>query len=149
MCCILSVPALVLAETPIKITDAWAPASPPTAMNVAVYLTLTNQGQAADRLVGASGGVSDTVELHTVLMEDNMMKMRQLDAIEVPAGPPTMLKPGGFHIMLIGLKQPLVAGQMFPLRLRFEKAGEMTVEVPVRKSDASRSLGDASSKPRH
>jgi copper(I)-binding protein len=61
------------------------------------------------------------------------MKMRPIEAIEVNLGEPTVLRPGGLHIMLIGLKKPLVAGQTFPLRLRFEKAGELPVEVTVRK----------------
>ena len=65
-----------------------------------------------------------------------MMKMRPIKAIEVKPGEPTVLKPGGLHVMLIDLKKPLVAGQTFPLRLRFEKAGEIPVEVTVRKTGA-------------
>ncbi len=95
-------------------------------------MTLVNTGKEADRLVGASGEVSAAVELHTHLMEDGVMKMRPIKAIEVNPGEPAVFRPGGLHIMLIGLKKPLVAGQTFPLRLRFEKAGEMLVEVKVR-----------------
>ena len=73
------------------------------------------------------------------------MKMRPIKAIEVNPGEPAVLKPGGLHIMLIGLKKPLVADQTFPLRLRFEKAGEIPVEVKVRKMGP----GEGAEQPHH
>jgi copper(I)-binding protein len=99
-------------------------------------MTLINTGQETDRLLSASGDVANTIELHTHLLENNVMKMRKIDAIEVAPGEPTMLRPGGLHIMLIGLKKPLAAGQTFPLTLKFEKAGETSVQVTVRDKDA-------------
>ncbi|MFO1420326.1 MAG: copper chaperone PCu(A)C [Candidatus Competibacteraceae bacterium] len=129
----LSAPVFAADTATIKAEEPWARESPPTVTNGAAYMTLVNTGKEADRLVGASGEVSATVELHTHLMEDGVMKMRPIKAIEVNPGEPAVLKPGGLHIMLIGLKKPLVADQTFPLRLRFEKAGEIPVEVKVRK----------------
>ena len=149
ICCALSGPALVCAQRPITIADAWARESPPSTTNGAVYMTLLNQGQATDRLVSAAGEVSETIELHTVRMEESMMKMRRIDAIPVVPGIPTMLKPGGFHIMLLGLKQPLVAGRTFPLRLRFEQAGEITVDVSVRTPDGQRPSGTTHGEKHH
>jgi copper(I)-binding protein len=127
----LSAPVLAADTAMIKVQEPWARESPPTVTTGAAYMTLVNTGQAADRLVGASGEVSATVELHTHLMEGGMMKMRPVEAIEIKPGEPAVLKPGGLHLMLIGLKKPLVAGQTFPLRLRFEKAGEIPVAVKV------------------
>ena len=94
------------------------------------YLKLDNKG-ADDRLVSASAAVSTAVELHVMKMEGDVMRMRQVDSIELPAGKTVELKPGGFHIMFIGLKAPLKAGDQFPMKLKFEKAGEVTVDVKV------------------
>ena len=69
-------------------------------------------------------------------MEGVVMRMREVDAIDLPADARVELKPGGLHLMLLGLKEPLKAGQHFPLKLRFEKAGEVTVEVDVDASAA-------------
>ena len=136
----LSVPAWAADTAIIHVKEPWARESPPTVTNGAAYMTLVNTGKAADRLIGASGEVSATVELHTHLMEGGVMKMRPIKAIEVNPGEPAVLRPGGLHIMLIGLKKPLVAGQTFPLRLRFEQAGEIPVNVTVRKMEPT---GDA------
>lgn len=95
------------------------------------FLTLANQGP-ADRLVAASAPVAARVELHTMRMEGDVMRMRQIDAIELPAGATVELKPGGMHLMFMELKEPLKAGATVPLTLRFEKAGEVTVPMPVR-----------------
>ena len=94
------------------------------------YLKLTNAG-AADRLVSASSEVSDSVELHTMSMDGTVMRMRQVDGIDLPAGQTVELKPGGLHIMFIGLKAPLQEGSKFPVKLKFEKAGEVMVDVKV------------------
>lgn len=135
LCGIPGFPALADQHVAIQIEDAWARESPPTVSNGAAYLTLINAGKDTDRLLSASGDVAKTIELHTHLMDNNVMRMRRIDAIEVAPGEPTVLRPGGLHIMLIDLKQPLVAGQAFPLKLRFEKAGEIPVEISVRGKD--------------
>jgi copper(I)-binding protein len=94
------------------------------------FMKLVNNG-AADRLLSASAPVCDRVEMHTMRMEGDVMRMRQLETIELPASKTVELKPGGLHLMLVGLKAPLKAGERFPLTLRFEKAGEVTVEVAI------------------
>jgi periplasmic copper chaperone A len=103
------------------------------------FLKLDNGG-ADDRLVSASADVSKTVELHVMKMEGDVMQMRQVEAIELPAGKAVELKPGGLHIMFIGLKAPLKPGDTFPLKLRFEKAGEVTVQVNVEAAGASHEM---------
>jgi copper(I)-binding protein len=100
------------------------------------FLTLENGG-ADDRLLSATAEVSKAVELHSMSMEGDVMRMRQVDAIELPAGKTIELKPGGLHIMFTGLKAPLKQGDKFPLKLKFEKAGEVTVTVNVEAADAS------------
>jgi periplasmic copper chaperone A len=88
-------------------------------------------GSAVDRLVAASAGVSQRVELHTMTMDGDIMRMREIEAIEVPAGKTVELKPGGLHVMFMELKAPLKNGSSFPLTLRFEKGGEVTVQMNV------------------
>jgi hypothetical protein len=94
------------------------------------YMKLVN-GAGADRLVSVSADVSKAVELHMMKMEGDVMQMRQVDAIDLAAGQTVELKPGGYHVMFIGLKAPLKAGDKFPLKLKFEKAGEVEVTVNV------------------
>ncbi len=114
------------------------------------YLLLSNGG-AADRLVSASTAVAASVEMHSMSMDGDVMRMRQLDAIELPAGQVVELKSGGFHLMLIGLKQPLRAGSKFPLTLNFEKAGAVVVTVHVedaKSAAAAAPTGGAASAPK-
>ena len=94
------------------------------------YLKLVTGG-ADDRLLSATAGVSARVELHSMSLQGDVMRMRQVDAIALPAGKTVELTPGGLHIMFIGLKAPLKAGTKFPMKLRFEKAGEVEVMVNV------------------
>ena len=115
----------------ITIDHPWAKASIGQAKAGAAYLVLVNDGDAADRLVAVKADVSELVELHTHTMEDGVMRMRAVPAIDVPAGATTELKPGGLHIMLLNLKAPLVEGESFPATLVFENAGEVVVEVAI------------------
>ena len=92
------------------------------------YLTLRNQGR-PDRLLGAEAAVSKKVELHAMSMDGDVMRMRQVEAVELPAGQSVEFKPGGYHLMFMDLKAPLKAGDSFPMTLRFEKAGALTVTV--------------------
>jgi copper(I)-binding protein len=119
-----------LAQGAVKVEGAWAR---PTVQGQAAgggFLKITG-GAAADRLVSASAGVSKTVELHSMVMEGDVMRMREIGAIDVPAGKTVELKPGGLHVMFIGIHQPLKNGDSFPLTLRFEKAGEVKTEMKV------------------
>lgn len=115
---------------PIAIAAPWARATAPGAAVGGGFMVLENAG-ADDRLVAASSPVSATVELHTMSMENNVMRMREVPAIDLPAGQRVELRPGGLHIMFIDLKAPLQAGETFPVRLRFEKAGEVEVTFKV------------------
>ncbi len=94
------------------------------------YVTLVNDG-APDRLLGARSDVCARVELHTMRMQGDVMRMREVDAIELPRGRAVELKPGSDHLMLVGLKAPLKIGDVFALTLRFAKVGEVTVQVKV------------------
>lgn len=94
------------------------------------YLKLDNKGR-DDKLLSASAAVSANVELHSMTMDGDVMRMRQVDGIALPAGKTVALEPGGFHIMFVGLKAPLKAGAKFPMKLKFEKAGEVEVIVNV------------------
>ena len=113
----------------LEIEHPWA--RPSNVQNGAAYMTITTMGKDSDRLVSVTSPVADAVELHTHIMDGNIMRMRPVDGIDVMPGKPTELKPGGFHVMLLGLKHPLVAGSTFPLTLTFEKAGSMSVDVAV------------------
>ncbi len=106
-----------------------------------VFLTLKNAGGTADKLVKAASPVAETVELHTHIKDGDAMRMRAVENIPVPANGQTALEPGGYHVMLIGLKQPLKEGTSFPLTLTFEKAGSVTVTVPVQKAGAPAASG--------
>jgi copper(I)-binding protein/uncharacterized protein YcnI len=106
-----------------------------------VFLVLKNGGGTVDKLVKASSPVAETVELHTHIKDGDAMRMRAVENIPVPANGQTALEPGGYHIMLIGLKQPLKEGGSFPLTLTFETAGSVTVTVPVQKAGAPAASG--------
>lgn len=106
------------------------------------YLKLVNTGSTVDRLLSASTPVAQSVQLHSMKMEGDVMRMREVGSIDVPAGQTVELKPGGLHLMLVGLKAPLVAGQRFPLKLTFEKAGEVTVDMSVDKPGAAEAPHD-------
>jgi periplasmic copper chaperone A len=94
------------------------------------YLKLENKG-ADDKLLSATSDVATSVELHSMSMEGDVMRMRQVDGIALPKGKTVELKPGALHIMFVGLKAPLKDGDKFPMKLKFEKAGEVTVTVNV------------------
>ena len=94
------------------------------------YMMFVNKGP-ADRLLSASAPVASSVQLHSMQMEGDVMRMREVDAIDLPAGKTVELKPGGLHLMFVGLKAPFAPGQKIPVKLRFEKAGEVTVEMSV------------------
>jgi copper(I)-binding protein len=119
---------------PLRIDHPYATPTPAGAANGAAYLRgIRNTGDQADRLVSASTPVARTVEIHrSVIDAHNVMRMRAVDGIELPAKSEVRLRHGGeHHLMLIGLKQPLQDGDRFPMTLRFDKAGEREVMVWV------------------
>jgi periplasmic copper chaperone A len=117
----------------VEVSDAWARATPPGAANGAVFFTLRNSGGQDDRLRQAATPVAKVAELHSHLMEAGVARMRQVPEIVVPAHGSAVLKPGGMHVMLIGLRQPLKEGESIDLVLNFEQAGERKLRVPVRR----------------
>ena len=119
----------------LKIGHPWARAT--VAANGGAFLSVENTGTTPDKLLRASTDVAGTVELHTHIKEGDIMRMRQVQAIDIPVNQKVTLAPGGFHIMLMGLKKKLVEGERFPLTLEFEKAGKITVEIAIDKPGAS------------
>jgi copper(I)-binding protein len=115
----------------LHIDHPWSRALPPTAPNGAAYFVVHNKGTEGDRLLGASTPLAATVELHTHVHLGDVMKMQKVDSVGVPANGEARFEPGSNHVMLFGLKQPLVSGERFPLTLEFEKAGKVEVEVAI------------------
>jgi len=124
----------VLAQ--VKVDDAWARATPPGAKIAAGYLTIRNAG-GADRLVSATSPAAEKVETHTTVKDGDISRMREVKGYAVPAKGMVELTPGGSHLMLVNIKAPLKEGDKVPLVLRFEKAGEVKVELAVRALGAS------------
>jgi copper(I)-binding protein len=122
--------------TGIQVTGAWARATTSRARNGAAYVTLANSGSMSDKLVSVSTPVAGRPELHTHIKDGDIMRMRQVQHIEVGPNAMVTLQPGGLHIMLMELKEPLTKGATFPMTLVFEKAGEVTVEVAVQSAGA-------------
>ncbi len=118
------------AQTAPRVEAAWARPTVAGQAGGGGYLKITG-GSTPDRLLSVSAGVAKMVELHTMEMEGNVMRMRPIDGIDIPAGQAVELSPGGKHIMFMGLAQPLKVGDSFPLTLRFQKAGEVKVNVKV------------------
>jgi copper(I)-binding protein len=128
----LTVPTALLAQGgPLRIEQPFARATAPTARAGGAYMTIVNSGSAADRLLRVESTVAARVELHTVIKEGDVMRMREVPGIDVPANGKAMLAPGGFHIMLMELKAPLKAGDTAAMTLVFEKAGRVEVAVPI------------------
>jgi copper(I)-binding protein len=116
----------------VQISDAWSRATPPGAKIAAGYLTIRNQGAAADRLIGASSPAAARVEPHVTEKQGEVMRMREVKGYDVPAKGSYELKPGGAHLMLVDIKRPLKEGDKVPLVLRFQKAGEVKVDLEVK-----------------
>jgi hypothetical protein len=119
------------AASPIAVTEIWAPPALKGAPTAAAYFTLVNRGTEPDRLVGLSSPDAARTELHRETIENGIMRMRPLPGLDLPPGQPVSLVPGHAHIMLIGLKQPLQAGDRFTLTLTFAKAPPLTVSGEV------------------
>lgn len=119
----------------LEVEEAWARAVPESMTMSAAYMKIVNGTGEDDSLISASSDVSEVTELHEMAMVDETMKMRQVEKMDVPAGQTLELKPGGLHVMLIDLKGPLSEGQTVSLTLNFEKAGEIKIKAPVKKSE--------------
>lgn len=126
----------------IHITHPWSRALPPVAPTGAAYLVLENKGDQADRLIAAASPIAERVELHEHIHQDGLMKMQQIDSVELAPGAQVEFKPGGYHFMLFDLQQPLIEGSDYPMTLSFEHAGEVEVEVKVTGEPAPASSAD-------
>jgi copper(I)-binding protein len=127
----LSAHAQTSGSSTIVVEQAWARATPNGAKTGAIYMTLLNKGTADDRLLGASTAMAEEIQFHSEVNENGMVKMRRLSSITVHPGTAITLKPNAIHAMMIGLREPMKKGQSFPLTLQFEKAGGITITVPI------------------
>ena len=119
----------------LEITGGFVRASPKMVSAGAGFMQITSTGP-ADRLIGFSSPVCDHGELHTHIHDNGMMRMRQIEAIDIPAGGTAVLEPGALHLMFIGLVEPLVEGESVPVTLVFENAGEVEISLPVKGAGA-------------
>jgi periplasmic copper chaperone A len=137
---LFAMPTMVLAQHDgISIDSAWSRTAMPGRTGV-VYLTITDSG-AADRLTAVASPIAAKAELHESFTEQGVAKMRAVDALPVTPGKPVTLAPGGYHIMLMGLRQELKPGDSFPVTLSFEHAGQVAATVTVRQGGGGMSMG--------
>jgi len=137
---ILALPTTAFAHHDITVGDLaighpWTRAAGANA-NGAGFMSLKNNGSTPDRLIAAASPAARVVELHTHIREGDVMRMRPVADIPIPPGQTVHLRPGGLHIMLIGLTEPLRQGTTVPLTLRFERAGEVQVTLGVESAGA-------------
>jgi copper(I)-binding protein len=140
--CAIANAAPVSGQDSVMVGDAWAPPSLAGARSGVAYLSVMNHGGPADRLLGASTPVAAKAELHGDELKDGVMSMRRVGPLALAPGEVITLTPGGLHLMLLGLRQPLKPGEHFPITLTFEHHAPITVEADVRGGSAS---GDAHS----
>ena len=120
----------------IAVDHPWARAT--SGRTGAVFLQIENTGTALDRLIAAEApDVAERAELHVHQHDGDVMRMREIGSLELPAGKTVTLAPGGFHLMLMDLKSPLKVGEKIPVKLRFERAGEVEVLLQVETKPAS------------
>ena len=116
----------------LVIDHPWARPSLSVSPNGVAYMIITNEGDVADKILTVNGNVAKRVELHTTLMDGDVMRMRAVaGGVEILPGQTLEIAPGGLHVMLMGLSAPLKEGDRFPLNLMFERAGGVDVEVQV------------------
>jgi len=119
----------------LRISQPWSMELPPNAPTVAAYFVVHNGGQQPDRLLSVDTPIAATAQLHEHVHANGLMKMQQVQLVEIPAGGDATFAPMGYHVMLLDLKDKskLTDGAHFPLTLHFEKSGDVTVEVAVLK----------------
>ena len=134
----------------LVITQVWSRATPGGAKIAGGYLTIENKGTAADRLTAASGDIAGKVEIHEMAMNNGVMTMRPLEkGLAIEPGKTVKLAPGGYHLMLMELKNPLKQGEKVPLELQFEKAGKVAVSLDVQGVGAQAPAGAGHSGGQH
>jgi len=121
---------------PVRLDTPWLRETPPASKVGAGYAVIVNGGRADDRLLGGTTPVAERVEVHRMSMEGGIMRMRPVEGgLAVPASGRVALKPGSYHLMLMGLKRPLRRGETVPLTLRFARAGAVTMRFRVEAID--------------
>jgi copper(I)-binding protein len=121
----------------LQIVGPWARATPKGATVSAGYLTITNKGKETDRLIGGSLVSASRFEVHATVTENGVARMRQVTGLEIKPGATVELRPGGTHVMFMGLKQPMTSGQALKGTLVFEKAGTVAIEFAVQPPGAT------------
>jgi periplasmic copper chaperone A len=132
--CLFSAPARAgdVKAGDLVISQPWTRATPNGAKIGGGYLTIENKGSAPDKLIGVSGDIAGKIEVHEMAMNDGVMKMRPLDkGLAIEPGKTVQLAPGGYHLMMMDLKNPLKQGDRVPVTLEFEKAGKVQVTLDV------------------
>jgi len=129
-------PALACDESDVLIRNGWVQESPPSQTITAAYMTIENHTGADISLRSASTAVAQTVELHKMELVDGMMKMHRVQLIDIPAGGTAELKPGGYHLMVIGLKKELKEGDKVTITLEFSSDRRETITIPVKPRSA-------------
>jgi len=133
----------------LQVGHPWARPTVPGQPAGGAYLSIENKGKAGDKLIAVASPVAKSAEIHTMAMDGNVMKMREVGSIDIKPAEKIAMQPGnGYHIMLIGLSQPLKAGDKIPLTLTFEKAGKLEVSVYVEDKSADKS-GDGKASMEH
>lgn len=115
----------------VSVDQPWMRATAPGAKVAGGFMTIQNQGAAPDRLVGAASPVAERIEVHVHVHEGGVMKMQQVQGLDVPAKGQFVLKPGGAHLMFVNIKRQINQGEKIPVTLRFEMAGELKVDYAV------------------
>lgn len=118
--------------SPFMVHDVFARATVPGQTDGAAYLTIMNHGDQNDRLLAASSSISESVELHSTRTVNGVAHMQRETALEIPVHGSLAFQPGGYHLMLVGLKAPLKAGDTLKLTLKFERAGVVEIKIPVK-----------------
>ena len=120
----------------LVIRDGWVQEGPASQKITAAYIVIENHSQTDVALKGASTSAADVIELHKMELTDGLMKMRKIDSINVPAGGKVELKPGGYHLMVIGLRQPLKEGDTVSMTLEFSNDQRQSIDIPVKPRSA-------------
>lgn len=119
------------AEPEIGLSDAWARPTLGAGRTTAAYVTITNSGSNADRLTAVDAPGAGSVEIHTAGMENGVMRMRRLEGLDISASETVAMAPGGYHIMIIDVEEPVQVGSTVPLTLTFETSGNVTIDATV------------------
>ncbi|MGY8661795.1 copper chaperone PCu(A)C [Bradyrhizobium sp. UFLA05-109] len=131
----------------LVVTQAWSRATPKGAKTGGGYLSIENKGSAPDRLIGGSADVAGSVQIHEMSTEGGVMKMRPVEnGLTIEPGKTVKLAPGGYHLMMMDLKQQLKRGDKVPVTLEFEKAGKVTISLDVEGVGAQGPVGASGGK---